>query len=280
MQIVPGQRVQLTYLVPNPADDTVYFPQAVVKNTQTGAILATVNLTQDATQHIRYTGSFVSPNDSIGLGYFMDSVCIPYTDSGHTTPSGLYGAALTEFFAYQLPSTFSGAGGSEIIFDYKKVADMFDEKFGAIQFPTQQNIEIPEFPEIPEYKETDLTPVFTLIRELAEQITNVKNSIASLPEPEKIDLMPVLSRMKDLQVGMSNSFSEHKKEMIERLDKSDADMDKRHKDHVKDMKKQVGDSLQEMGSNGIPITFMSYQKTGGDKPPSQSDIYNRLKARK
>lgn len=276
MQIVPGQRVQLTYLVPNPADNTVYFPQAVVKNTQTGAIIATVNLTQDASQHIRYTGSFISPADSIGLGYFMDSVCIPYTDSGHTTPSALYGAALTEFFAYQLPSTFSGGGGSDVIFDYKKIEQMLDGKFGSIKFPESQKFEMPEFPEIPEYKETDLAPVMDMIRTLSEEMKEVRSSINNLPEPEKVDITPLMNNVAALREHMREQFSEHKASTDERLAKFEDSMGERHKKHAADIKKSIDDSLEGFGTNGIPITMMSYQKTGGETPPTQKDMYKRL----
>lgn len=279
MQIVPGQRVQLTYLVPNFADETLYYPQAVVKNTQTGAVVATVNLTQDANQHIRYTGSFVAPADSIGLGYFMDSVCIPYTDSGYSMPSALYGAALTEFFAYQLPSTFSGGGGSDVIFDYKKMEEILDGKFGALKFPESQKFEMPEFPEIPEYKETDLAPVMSLLSRLADAIAAVDSRVSALPPPEKVDLQPLHTKIGGLAVDVRHHLSEHKKVIDERLAESEKSMEKRHKDHVKEMTENIGEKLEGFGSNGIPITFMSYQKSEGNKPPSQREIYDRLKGR-
>lgn len=280
MQIVPGQLVQLTYLVPNPADNTLYYPQAVVKNTQSGAIIATVNLTQDPTQHIRYTGAFIAPADSVGTGYFMDSVCIPYTDTGHTTPSGVYGAALTEFFAFQLPSTFSGGGGSEIIFDYKRMEDLLDGKFKDLKFPESQNIEFPAFPEFPEYKETDLSPVLEMVRSLSDAVQQVIMKVNNLPEPEKVDLGPIMNNVSELRKHMREQFSDHKSSIEERLSSFEETMGDKHKSHVDEMKKNVKDALEGFGSNGIPITFMSYQKTDGDKPPSQKDIYSRLRTPK
>lgn len=283
MQIVPGQRVQLSYLVPNPSDVTVYFPQAVVKITSSGAVVATVNLTQDANQPIRYTGSFVAPADSVGNGYQMDSVCIPYTDSGHTTPSAMYGAALTEFFAYVLPSQYSGGGGETII-DYGTIASLLDDKFGAIHIPEMPDI---EFPEYPEQKEVDLSPVMKALGEIVKTHAAITKEFESLNK--RIDSLelkkltpeehaPILKAIGESKVSVHTKI-ESLRTSNEAVDSSISEWNESIKSLFTFVEKVVDEIKDIKAGGGLPIFF----KLGEDKTPvsiPRGEMFKRLQTKK
>lgn len=277
MQIRPGQQVYISYLIPNPSDNTIYFPQAVVKNTQTGAIIATINLTQDSAQHLRYTGSFVSPADSVGNGYFMDSVAIPYTDSGHTTPSALYGADMVTYFAWQPPPYYGG--GDAVLIDYDKVASLMDDRIKGIRFPKQKDVIIPRYPK-PE--KVDLSPILASMQELMGALVQVHSKIDNLPKPEQTDLSPLHNAINGVGITVGHFLTKHA-ENIKSLhsdslkDMSDK-MQSAHKDSLKewsanmnkkteDMIGDVGSRFEDLGTNGFPVTI---QRAPKEKGPVQS----------
>lgn len=97
--------------------------------------MQTINLIQNATYLYRYTGLFNAVSDPSGLGRYIDITVIPYTDSGHTTPSQNYAALLVNYVVLQqwIPSLGAGGGGS---IDYDKlrltIAEVVEEKvFGS-----------------------------------------------------------------------------------------------------------------------------------------------------
>lgn len=272
MQVVPGQRVQLTYLVPNPADSTLYYVQAVVKNTSTNKVIATVNLVQDSNQAIRYTGSFTAPLDSVGNGYFMDAVSIPYTDSGYTTPSPNYGAALTQIFAYQLPSTFSGGGGSEIIVDYDRIEELLAGKFSGIKFPEQKQVIFPDFPEIPQPKEVDLRPVMDICRTLISLIKTVQGNLDVLQQK----IVIIEAKETDLS-GVYNVISHLEKKLLNRIES----VETTGSDGVKEVRKEIKDIVESINSEMMkfrenPIPFQIVKERTNESPLSHGDIFKRL----
>jgi hypothetical protein len=127
MNISPNQKIPVSYTV-LPTDTTTYYVQSVLRDTSTGKILQTINLTQDATYPYRYAGAFNAVADVSGLGRYVDVTTIPYTDTAHTLPSQNYAALLVNYFVLQalLPNVGVGGSGSDI--DYDKLALIISEK--------------------------------------------------------------------------------------------------------------------------------------------------------
>lgn len=200
----PQTQIYITYVIPNPSEASTFFPQAVVKNTKTGATVATVNLTQDANNSLRYTGSFMAPADSTGDGYYLDVITTPYTDAGHTAASQNYWAATNQYFVYQAPSNY---GGGYMELTPKVVREIVEENIRSIKFPEPQKITFPEFPEIPAPVPVDLKPVLARLTELEKAHGALAKVIADQPQFEPTDLSTLEKRLERLETLLSDPQS-------------------------------------------------------------------------
>lgn len=114
--IRPGEQFPIVWQVADPADVTIYYPQAVIRNSRTGATLQTVSLSSAGGG--RYAANYQVPQDSSGLGLYIDIEITVYTDSGHTTASGSYSKENRVYKA--LNTAFgTGAGGGGV--DYAAI---------------------------------------------------------------------------------------------------------------------------------------------------------------
>lgn len=129
MNISPLKSIPVSYVV-LPTDVGPYYVQAVLRDTASGTIIQTINLVQNATYLYRYTGTFKPVPDVSGLGRYVDITVIPYTDTGHTTPSQNYAALQLNYVVLQpwIPTLGAGGGGS---IDYDKlrltIAEVIEE---------------------------------------------------------------------------------------------------------------------------------------------------------
>lgn len=119
MNIAPNKAIPVSYSV-LPTETTTYFVQAVLRDTASGAVLQTLNLTQSAAYLYRYSGAFKPVSDASGLGRYIDITIIPYTDAGYTTPSQNYGALQLNYVVLQPWLPTLGSGGASGI-DYEKL---------------------------------------------------------------------------------------------------------------------------------------------------------------
>lgn len=281
MQIRPGSQVYVSYLIPNPSDSNVYYPQAVIKNTQTGAIIATVNLVQDASELIRYTGSFTAPADSTGNGYYMDSVAIPYTDSGHTTPSMNYGADMVTYFVWQSPPYYGG--GDVSIIDYDQIGTLLDARFALL--PKAEKSKQIKFPDIPIPEKVDLAPVLAGFGPVSQAISDLHESVRNLPEPEKIDLSPVINKVTEIVYALDGMMKEHGNSIGEMHKRHLKDLEEFHSKRMDSIVDQVAsrisDSVGEMGTTGIPFKILAPQREIKEtkRIPSPSEMIRHLVSR-
>jgi hypothetical protein len=125
MQLSPNSQIPVSYTASIPNDVTVYFVQAVLRDTQSGTILQTLNLTNVSTTPNRYQGSFKPVSDPSGLGRAVDITISVYTDSGHTTLSQNYQILQLTYTILQPWIQNLGMGGGLNI-DYDKLQQMFD----------------------------------------------------------------------------------------------------------------------------------------------------------
>jgi len=177
MQLQPNEKFILYRGIEDHTDTNTYYVQAVIKNALTKVVLDTVNLTDNGDK--TFSKEWDVPADVSGQGFYITIAYSVYTDSGYTTKSEIYADKFEEHLVQTRYNFNLGGGGSGI--DYKKVRKIIQEELG--------NVKIPEF------KETDLTGIFNSLVVLKSMIESI-----SIPEPEKIDLVPVLQAIKNIKI--------------------------------------------------------------------------------
>lgn len=125
MQLSPNSQIPVSYTTSLPGDVTLYFVQAVLRDTQSGKTLQTLNLTNVSSTPNRYQGLFNPVSDPSGLGRAVDITISVYTDSGHTTLSNNYQILQLNYTILQPWIQNLGTGGGMNI-DYVKLQNMFD----------------------------------------------------------------------------------------------------------------------------------------------------------
>lgn len=282
MNVVPGQNIYVAYVIPNPGDNNVYYPQAVAKNTATGAVIAIVNLVQDANQKLRYTGSFIAPADPTGLGYYIDVLTTPYTDNGHTTPSAMYGVATNQYLALAPLSSYSGPGGDSFIVDYARIEALIAERIAGIEFPEQKSFEMPEFPAFPEMKDVDLEPVLLNLKGITETLVGMQTWLEMKPDPEPLDLTPLHDRVQKVHDALSESIESHRREFKGSMKVLENNANRRHREAVDSLGESVQSAVSENLENGLPVRFMSNDKPAKSvvTKPDLREVFGKLNRKK
>lgn len=110
----PRESVQLVYTLDDPSDAGVYYIQAVVRNTLSGATITTVNLTAGSSG--RFTGSFEAPADTSGRGLWIDVTMTVYTNSGYSVVSDTYRRQNVPYLVQERWNVAlrGGGGGSDL----------------------------------------------------------------------------------------------------------------------------------------------------------------------
>lgn len=122
MQLSPKSAIPVSYTASIPGDTTLYYVQAVLRDTATSAILQTLNLTRQSVTPNRYVGSFNPVSDPSGLGRPVDVTISVFEDAGHTTLSTNYQILQLAYVVLQpfIANLGNGGGGSNV--SYEKIA--------------------------------------------------------------------------------------------------------------------------------------------------------------
>ena len=114
MQLNPGQKYAAVWQADNQLDSATYYPQAVIRFSNTGKIWTTVNLVPDPSGvSQRYIGYYTTPVDG-GMGVQIDMTISVYSDSAHTTLSQVYATVNRDYIISQLFSNSLGfSAGSD-----------------------------------------------------------------------------------------------------------------------------------------------------------------------
>lgn len=107
MNIVhPLKQILIDYQIQNVFDVTTYYVRAVIKNSITGNVLATVNLSDNGNQY--FSALWTAPNDFSGTGLQLSVFTTVYTDASYTTISANYGTTLDTYIVRAIPTTILG----------------------------------------------------------------------------------------------------------------------------------------------------------------------------
>lgn len=231
MQIEPQSTIPLVYLITDPLDTALYYIQAVIRDSSTGSILATKNLSRVGSTG-RYTSSVQAPQDTLGQGRHIDVTISVYTDSGYSSYSDMYQIKIDKYMVKKATTNFfGGAGGVDV--NYDKIRSIVDEtvskRLGDVKSKKtslkgvyevlgdiQDAIEVLTKKEIkfPEQKEVDLSGVMNAVKAAQTQITKtVEGKIDGIDIP-KTDLQPVLDAVAKLET-MSADFDATSKASVQ-----------------------------------------------------------------
>jgi len=150
--IAPQRAFLLDYKINNPSDTSTHYVRAVIRNSLSGAILATLNLTDNGNGY--FSKEWITPSDPSGTGLQLSVLMTVYDDSGYTTESLVYGTELENYIVKDLAGSRSSFGGSGAMgasaqqareIDYARIKKIIEETVKNIQFP---EIKIPEIPQI------------------------------------------------------------------------------------------------------------------------------------
>jgi hypothetical protein len=177
MNILPQSTLRIVRQLTDPYDTGTNYVQAVIRNSTTGGVVATLNLTDETAQ--RFTGQYTTPPDISGMGYYLDVTTTVYSDSAYTTKNTNYAIEAHTYFIHEQKTHFGGGGG--------------DVNYDKIRKIVQEILDGQEKQEMPTIK--DLTPE---IKAMEQRIKDsVSSAVSSIRFPEQVrpDLDGVVSRI-------------------------------------------------------------------------------------
>lgn len=176
MMLRPQETFSIVRLITDHTDENTYYVRAVIRNSRTGATLATVNLTDEGNR--RFTGTWQTPeitNDYL----FIDVTTTVYTDSNYTTKSGNYGEEVKTLMIEQRPKQSAGGAGIVTV-DYAKIQKMVEKAVSSIEIPEQ-----PEMPEMPEY---DDARVVEMVENMQTMLVELVSGI-EMPDMKSVETL-------------------------------------------------------------------------------------------
>lgn len=227
-QVAPASSLRIVYLIADHTDSTTYYVQSVVRDSVSGAILKTIQLTDTGDR--RFFGTYQTPpTDEV----YIDITTTVYTDSGYTTKASNKYEELQQYFVKtQWGLQFQNLGGEKIIekgsgIDYeklrkivreemKKVEKIEDKKEKQDDKKESEKIDrvismvqkvIDKEPEpVEKPKPVDLSPVIEAVRANKTDLSPVLDMIAKLSEntaqDDSIDFTPVMEAIKNLKTDL------------------------------------------------------------------------------
>ncbi len=207
MQLNPRENFAVVRQLEDPYDAGTYYVRAVIRNAQTDAIIATLDLALKDNQ--RYAYNWLVPADPSGQGFWISVVSSVYTDAGHTTKSQNYGDRLDTYLVQERVNPFlnqaGGGGGPDI--SYKKIEQIVDtvveNRLKPIKFPKISEIVKAIIGSLPETPEQEKMP--DILGPLARLETSLMTAIKAI---EPVKLAPVLTAIRMGREAMDKSLAE------------------------------------------------------------------------
>ena len=226
-QLTPNEIFPIVRILIDTTDSTLYYPQAVVKDSKTSETLATVNLAFVSTRY--YMTTYTVPNDTVfGQGRHINITTTIYTDSNHTTKSEAYYDEVQQYVIQQRwnPSAYMGGnseakGGADI--DYKKLREIIVEELKKLKFPEQ--IQAKDFPtkvivdSIVAKIDKIPVPEKVILTNLEDAILSLNLTLDALPKFKETDMSPVARATNQLRADMLAMHKEYMATMDEYMDK-------------------------------------------------------------
>ena len=172
MEIRPGFSRPIIRQLQNTTETDTYYVRAVIRETLTGTVIKTVDLTDEGSYRFKYNWTVPSYSNET----YIDISTTVYIDSGYTQISGYYGTTNeTDVIRGQ---SFGGAGGGIGYGDIEKIVRQEIAKI-----------------KIPEQKKVDLSKI-------EKDIALLMKAINDKPITEKTDIKPILDELKRLDLAV------------------------------------------------------------------------------
>lgn len=270
MNILPQSTLRIVRQLTDPLDVGTNYVRAVIRNSTSGDIVATINLT-DATNQ-RFTGEYTTPPDISGMGYYLDVTTTVYSENTYTTKNNNYAIEAHTYFIHEEKIHIGGGGDV----DYKKIRNIVQEILDGQEKPTMPTIK-------------DLTPE---IKAMEERIKDaVAGAVSSIRFPEQVrpDLDGVVSRISSTVENATNAvlMAVEQKEVtppadMELLTAHSADVSNTLRsltETVEGMRQTVDDREQVANMKATAEDFLKQLYGGGGaKPaPTQNEAPSRAK---
>lgn len=154
--IAPFKQFLIDYKINNPSDTGTYYVRAVIKSSLSGAVLDTLDLTDNGSQY--FSKLWLTPTDPTGTGTQIVIFKTVYTDSGYTTESPNYGTTIENYIIKHIPFQPMGSIGTpQARIDYQQI-----EKIVRRVLSEQEKVEPPE--------KVDLSGIQKCIEDLEEKV--------------------------------------------------------------------------------------------------------------
>lgn len=222
LQLHPRESFTVVRQLEDPFDTSTYYVRAVIRNAKSDALIETLDLVDKGNR--RFSKSWLVPADVSGQGFWITILTTVYTDAGYTTKSENYGEKMETFLVQERYNANLGGIGVGPDINYKKIRKIVEEVV------VENKQEMPEIPKVIEVvKEKVIVPEvnippFPSLDPLLTEIRATKKAIDDkvIPEPEKINLLPIIDKMIDLvdDLKSSNGLSSTKltKEILGKLE--------------------------------------------------------------
>ena len=182
MQLQPDENYPITYGIPDHTDSDTHYIQAVIRNSATDAVIATVNLADQGDGH-RFKYNWHVVPDQTGMGFWITIVTSVYTDSGYTSKNTNYGDKYEEHLIQRRQNPVIDIPDV----DYKRI-----EKSVAAQIAAA-------FGKLPEPLNPDKLPKVDL-RPVLDAIFAIHSDVRRIPaqQPEPTDLSPLMGKLEEV----------------------------------------------------------------------------------
>ena len=281
----PGETFPTIWQASIPLDVNVYYPQVVVQNANTLAVIATVDLVSSGGQ--LYTGKFQVPGDSSGLGFFISTTLHVWTDADHTTLSSDYEIENVVYLVQERPNRalFGGGGGSA--FGLRDIRKIMAEEIATLQYLKLEEakelvteIVAQEIAKIPKVK----FPKQEKYAEL-ERIAVLESAIESIAKSLSITSEQMMGKFDEVHgrfnnhagaiAEMDNKYSDvilKHGEMTGLVQKYASEMQEYVTKETENHKKEVKQQLRDIFSNvQIMQVHNGIQGLEGTEKPAQKD---------
>lgn len=185
-QVAPSTSLRVVYLIQDHTDTNTYYVRSVIRNSVTGTILSTIDLTD--TGNRRFFGTYNTP---AAEDMYIDITTTVYSDSGYTIKAQDKYEELQQYLI-KTPWALSlgGFGGGDTIvksegIDYKKIREIIKDELSKMEEPE-------------DYDDSIINSKLDEINYCSKQILNKK---IEFPKPEKpVDLSPVLKAINSIKI--------------------------------------------------------------------------------
>lgn len=189
MQIEPQFTLPLIYELTDPFDSSTYYIQSVIRDSLTGNILDTINLTSQGSG--RYSSTVYPPQDSTGFGRHIDVTISVYTDSNYSIYSDVYQKKIDKYIVKASKQSFGG-GGAEV--NYDKIRKIIEEVLESKEDEDEDEVEV---------EQIDFTPVYERFEAIQGMIGSIK-----IPEPKEFDDSSILSAIGGVSKRLSTKIDD------------------------------------------------------------------------